>query len=202
MITVAEFKNRVGITTDVNDVRIVEHIAAAAARVRAICHRDFAPHTGGDTARVYRPMSPGLLVIDDCYQITKIETDDANDGTYATLWTAADYETDPANGIGPDGQTGWPVNMIRAIGRSFPVCTTRRPVKVTGKWGWAAIPAAVKEATYLLAHRLYYEVSVPGGVTPPNVDFGIPGQQLSRPYTAEGLLKPYVRADKAVGIAG
>jgi hypothetical protein len=73
---------------------------------------------------------------------------------------------------------------------------------VTAKWGWEAIPADVKEATYLLANRLSYEVGVPGGVTPPNLDFGMPGGALQRPYTAEGLLKPYARQDRTIGVAG
>jgi hypothetical protein len=60
----------------------------------------------------------------------------------------------------------------------------------------------VIEATYLIAHRLYYEVAVPSGITAPNVEFGLPGSPLQRPFTVERLLAPYVRFERNVGIAG
>lgn len=204
-ISRAEFKARIGttVTNPPNDDRIDEHIAAASGRVRLICHRDFSPHVGDATVRYFRPLDCSTVWIDDAYEITAVAVDTGNDGTYATTWSAADYETDPANGIGPDGQTGWPVTTLRMVGTSFvlPTWTSRRAVKVTAKWGWSAVPAPVKEATYLLTNRLSYEVQVPGGVTAPNVDFGIPGQPLRRQYTAEDLLRPYIRHDQAIGVA-
>lgn len=201
-ITLPEFKDRFGVQSSVKDSRLAEHITAASRRVDALCHRTFVAHDGAATVRYFRPLSVGLTFVDDCYDITAVGVDDEDDGTYSTAWTATDYETDPPNGVGPDGQPGWSASTLRAIGdQRFPTCTLRRAVKVTAKWGWAAVPADVKEATYLLANRLSYEVGVPGGVTPPNLDFGMPGSALQRPYTAEGLLKPYVRADQTIGVA-
>lgn len=197
-ITLAGFLDRFGITATVDD-RIEDHIAAASRKVDAFCHRQFGPHTGAATARVFRPVRPGLVYIDDAYDITVVATDDGT-GTYPTTWATTDYQTDPLNGIGVDGQSGWPATAIRSVaGYSF--STSRRSsVRVTAKWGWAAVPAPVVEATYLLANRLYYEVKVPGGVTPPNIDFGLPGAPLQRPYTAEGLLEPYKRR-RGFGVA-
>lgn len=202
-ITLDEFKQRHGITTSDKDVRILDHIHAASARVNAYTFRDFGVGTGVASARYFRPLTCEAVYIDDAYEIDAVGVDDANDGTYSTAWTVAtDYETDPANGVGPDGLTGWSTFQLTAVGtKAFPTWCTRRAVKVTAKWGWSDVPDAVKEATHLLAHRLYYEVSVPGGVTPPNVDFGLPGTPLRRPYTAEDLLAPYVRPDKAIGVA-
>jgi hypothetical protein len=199
------FVTRFGITVRDKDQRISEHITSASRLVEAICKgRTFGPHSGAATDRYFSPAGWKQVWIDDTYEITAVATDDNDDGTYATAWTIADYETDPANGIGPDGQAGWPVNMLRAVdwGKTFPTCTWRRAVKVTAKWGWAAIPDAVVEATYLLAHRLYYEVSVPSGINAPNAEFGLPGTVLPRPYTAENLLRPYIRTDRVIGIAG
>ena len=51
----------------------------------------------------------------------------------------------------------------------------RRAVRVTAKWGWPAVPADVIEATYLFAHRLSYEVGVPGGIERAGPEFGLPG---------------------------
>jgi hypothetical protein len=201
-ITVPAFKARHGITITDKDDRIGDHITAASRKVDAICHRSFAPHVGAATVRYFRPSSCGQVWIDDAYEITAVAVDDGDDGTYTTAWTTTDYQTDPANGIGVDGQAGWPTQTLTAIGTlAFP-WARRRTVKVTAKWGWAAVPDAVTEATHLLTNRLMYEVAVPGGMTPPNLDIGLPGSPLQRPFTAEGLLKPYARQDRVIGVAG
>ena len=191
-ITTDEFMSRFGITTSSELLRIAEHVTAASRRVDEITRRQFGPHTGDATIRYFRPVRTGLVYIDDSYDIDEVAIDDGT-GTYPTVWATTDFETDPPNGIGPDGQDGWPASAIRAVGDYSFSRSRRSSVKVTGKWGWAAVPAAVVEATYLIAHRLYYEVKVPGGVTPPNIDFGLPGAPLQRPYTAEALLEPFKR---------
>ena len=200
-ITLDAFKQRHGISQSTNDYRIMEHISAASAQVDEITFRSFGPGTAG--ARYFRPISCGFVRIDDAYSITQVAVDDACNGTYSTVWASTDYETDPPNGIGPNGESGWPAEMLRAVGDvySFPTWHRRSAVKVTATWGWAAVPAAVVEATYLLTNRLYYEVAVPSGVTPPSADFGLPGSTLQRPYTAERLLRPYMRASQTIGIA-
>ena len=197
-ITLADFLDRFGITVAAED-RINDHIAAASRKVDAFTGRQFGPHTGAATARTFRPVRPGLVYIDDSYDIDTVAIDDGT-GTYPTEWAATDFETDPPNGIGPDGQSGWPASAIRAVGGYSFTASRRSSIQVTGKWGWAAVPAPVIEATYLIANRLYYEVKVPGGVTPPNIEFGIPGAPLQRPYTAEGLLEPYKRR-RGFGVA-
>jgi hypothetical protein len=201
-ITLLAYKERYGVTVTDKNVRLAEHITAASRKVDAITHRQFDVHTGAASVRYFRPTGCDLVFIDDAYEITAVAVDDSDAGTYSTVWATTDYETDPANGIGQDGQSGWPVTALRAIGtRGFPYLA-RRAVKVTAKWGWAAVPDAVQEATYLLASRLAYEVAVPGGITPANPEFGIPGTPLQRPFTAEGLLKPYMRTDRVIGVAG
>jgi hypothetical protein len=206
-ITAAEFKSRQGITVPDKDLRIAEHITAASARVDAYCHRTFGPHTGVATVRYFRPASADTVWIDDAYEITAVAVDDTDSGIYGTSWAITDYETSPANAIGPNGHAGWPTTTLTAIGAlSYPYyrwsTPRRRTVAVTAKWGWSAVPADVKEATYLLTNRLSYEVMVPGGVTAPNLEAGLPGSGLRRPYTAEDLLAPYRRIDRSVGIAG
>jgi hypothetical protein len=187
-ITSANFKTRHGITTSTDDARIAAHITAASLEVDSICGRQFGTHSGAATAR---------------YFFTAVATDQTDTGDYATTWTVStDYQVAPLNGVGPNGQTGFPVTQLLAVGYaySFPTCTRHPSVKVTGKWGWAAVPVDVVEATYLLAHRLFYERDVPSGVVPGSVEFG--GVGMRRPYTVERLLAPYIRADRKLGIAG
>jgi hypothetical protein len=201
-ITSANFKTRFANTVATNDTRIAAHITAASLEVDSMCGRQFGQHSGAATARYFRPDNCFRVRIDDAYEITAVAVDDADTGAYGTTWATTDYQTIPINGTGINSQTGWPATVLEAIGGyTFPLL--RRPsVKVTAKWGWAATPVDVVEATYLLAHRLFFEVSVPGGVTAPNLEFGVPGVALQRPYTVERLLHPYVRADRKLGIAG
>jgi hypothetical protein len=200
-INLDQFKQRLGVTNTDKDVRILEHISAASRWVDEITHRQFGP--GSSSARYFRPLACDQVFIDDASAITEVAVDGSDTGSYTTIWATTYYETDPANGIGPDGQTGWPITSLRAVaGYTFPTYDQRRSVKVTATWGWAAIPANVVEATYLLANRLFYEVAVPGGIIAPSPDFGIPGAALQPPFTAMRLLKPYARTDRVIGVAG
>lgn len=201
-ISSSDFKTRFGITTTGDDTRIAAHCTAASRQVDSICGRQFGP--GSATTRTFRPDSLRLVRIDDCHTITAVEIDTGDDGTYATELTAgADYTSLPLNGVGPNGQTGWPVTQLELSGRTYrlPMWNARpNSVRVAATFGWAAIPNDVIEATYLLAHRLYYERDVPSGNTPGSVEFG--GAPLRRPWTAQNLLAPYIRADRMLGIAG
>lgn len=202
-ITAANFKTRHGITVTTNDARIAAHVTAASLEVDTFCHRQFGQHTGAADVRYFRPLNGEVCYIDDAYEISAIAVDTSNDGTYATTLVAnTDYITEPLNGIGPNGQSGWPAYKLAGFSCSkFPTYGPRPSVKVTAKWGWAVTPADVIEATYLLAHRLFFEVSVPSGVVAPSPEFGAPGMTMQRPWTPEKLLRPYLRTDRSIGIA-
>jgi hypothetical protein len=201
-ITSSNFKTRFGITVATDDTRIAAHITSASLEVDSMCGRQFGPHSGAATDRYFAADSPWLARIDDTYEITTVAIDTTDDGTYATTLTVnTDYRTTPLNGIGPNGQSGWPAQNLLIVSNTycFPQC--RRPgIKVTAKWGWTAVPTDIVEATYLLAHRLYFEVDVPSGNVPGSSEFG--GTPLRRPYTVERLLHNYIRADRKLGIAG
>lgn len=200
-INAQQFKIRFGINVNSDDSRIAEHVSAASREVDSMCGRHFG--TASETTRYFAPVSWNLVCIDDAYDITTVALDSADNGNYSTTLSAgADYTTEPYNGVGLNGQSGWPVYMLRATGASYRFHTyTRRPsIAVTAKFGWEEVPADVTEATYLLAHRLYYERDVPSGNVPGSAEFG--GAPLRRPYTVERLLQPYVRADRKLGIPG
>jgi hypothetical protein len=201
-ITSSNFKTRFGITVATDDTRIAAHITAASLEIDSMCGRQFGPGTPA-TVRYFSPDSSTRVRIDDASTITAVAVDDGDDGTYATTWTVTtDYMTEPFNGVGPNGQTGWPATQLLAVGSSyhFPTCHLRPAVKVTGTFGWTAVPTDIVEATYLLAHRLYFERDVPSGNLPGSAEFG--GAPLRRPWTVERLLHHYVRADRKLGIAG
>lgn len=202
-ITADEFKERFDMTlSTTDDARIAAHVSAASREVDSMCGRHFG--TATESTRYFTPDGHNLVRVDDCYDITAVATDYDDTGNYSTTLTeGTDYIVEPYNGVGPNGQSGWPVTQLKARGYSnyyFPLDTRRPSVSVTAKFGWEAVPDDVVEATFLLAHRLYYERDVPSGNVAGSVEFG--GAPLRRPYTVERLLKPYLRADRMLGIIG
>jgi hypothetical protein len=62
-------------------------------------------------------------------------------------------------------QTSWPFTSIRTTPLcpySFP--TIRGGVRITGDWGWPAIPTNVKQAVILQTTRVYKRKDAPYGI--------------------------------------
>lgn len=193
-VNVTELKTRHNITAATNDITLAEVVTEASRMVDGICGRRFDADEAA-TDRVFHPTNGFEVRIDDALEITAVATDNADDGTYGTTWAAGDYQTLPMNGVGLNRQSGWPVTKLLAVStRSFP--NHRRPsVQVTAKWGWAAVPADIKAATYFLAYRLYEERQAPFG-TVGNADFG--ALPIRDQRTVMKLLAPYKRMAPAV----
>lgn len=164
--TLAEMKSRKGIDDTLDDFEILGALAAITHDIDNECGRVFT-RAATATAREYYPASPTLCLVHDFYTTTGlVVATDGGDGTYATTLTAADYQLEPLNGV-VDGKPGWPYWKIRLVGgATFPAATTsiRAPVRATAKWGWAAIPGAVKEAALILASETFKLVDAPFGV--------------------------------------
>jgi hypothetical protein len=86
---------------------------------------------------------------------------------------------------------------VAVAGRTFSAAFNRRPlVKVTGTWGWSAIPEDVHQATVFLAAEMFKAREAPLG-TAGMTDWG--------PITIRGnrrvvdLLAPYKRVSAADG---
>ena len=196
--SLSELKSRMSVTTSTTDAQLEAALVAASRNVDDHCDRWFGTETVA-TARLYYPLSTGIVFTDDFHTTDGlvVKDDAGNDGTYETTWASADYQLEPLNGI-VDGETGWPYNRIKAVAsRAYPVDTARiAPVQVTAKWGWAAVPSAVKEATLILAEALYKLKDAPHGVA----GFDAFGSVRVRenPYVSM-LLRKYERHATLVG---
>lgn len=189
-ISTAEFKTRQNISVTTEDTVIGLIVTEASRMVDGICGRRF-DDLGSASARVFHPLNSYEVVIDDCSSISTVKTDDGDDGTYGTTWASGDWQAYPLNGVGDDGQTGWPYTRIVAIeSRTFPTRNRRTSVQVTAQWGWAAVPAAVESATYLIANRLFEERKAPFG-TVGSAEFG--ALPIRDQRTVMKLLGPYKR---------
>jgi hypothetical protein len=119
-----------------------------------------------------------LTYIDDAITITQIATDSSADGTYDIVWQGDDYQLEPLNGR-VDGLV-WPYNAIRAIGDyTFPIWGGEALVKVTGTWGFSAVPTAIRQATIIQASRIFKRLDSPLGVlSSPDLGFIRVGSRL------------------------
>jgi hypothetical protein len=165
--TLAQLKDRLGIgvsdTTD--DLTLNDALSGASSGIEACCNRQF-NDAGTESARVFYPISSRIVRTND-FQSTAglvVATDPGEDATYEIIGTSASFELKPLNGV-VHGQAGWPYNKIVAVGRTgfyFP-CTGRASVKVTARWGWAAVPSPIKLATLILAEDLAKLKDLPFG---------------------------------------
>jgi hypothetical protein len=161
-ITIAELKASLGITDSVDDTALTRALTFASRAVDKHCRRRFTLD-GSATARTFKVNDWRCLYVDDFSTLTGliVATDDNGDGTFETTWTiTTDYLAGPFNNL-VDGRA---LTKIEAVGgRSFPR-GLRPGVQITAKWGWPAVPEEVKQATLLIAARLFRRKDSPSGV--------------------------------------
>jgi hypothetical protein len=119
-----------------------------------------------------------------------VKTSSDLDSVYDLTWAATDYQSEPLNGK-VDGLTGWPITGIRAVDNyDFDAYTGHASVKITGVWGWSAVPSPVKQATIIQASRIFKRLDSPLGVlSSPDLGFIRVGTRLDP--DVQMLLNPY-----------
>lgn len=170
--TLAEVKDylKVPVTKTSLDEALTDALASATAEIERHCDRQF-NKAASATARVFEPVDVRLTRVDDFWTTTGlvVETDPGGAGSFTTAFTSGDYELFPLNGV-VNGQIGWPYSEIKAVaGLYFPKYVTqpyRRVgvVRVTAQWGWAAVPAPVKQACLIMAAETFKLKDAPFGV--------------------------------------
>jgi len=158
--TLAQVKASLRITDSVDDDLIELAIEAASREIDSATERQFFPTT---TTRIYRPQDSYITQIDDLNSLTTLKTSSAADGNYDITWTASDYQLEPLNGLA--GGISTPATQIRAVGDyTFPLDGGEATVQVVGSFGFATTPTAIKQATVLLASRIFKRNDSPLGV--------------------------------------
>lgn len=196
-VAVEEFKAWVGLGDSIDDATIAKALAAASAAIDKFCATHFWKTAAG-TARSFDARNPYQLRIDDAAVVTEVATDPDSDGVFETVWAASDFQLLPLNRLAAPEEL--PVDEVRAVAtRTFPSPVRRAGlVRVTGTWGWAAIPEAVKEATLLTANRLVKRKGSPEGVSGFD-EFGVIRISSRDDPDAVRLLTPYRRSRRKGG---
>jgi hypothetical protein len=186
------------------DNDLEDALASATDEVNLHCGRQF-NRSETATPRHYRPSSATSITVDDFYSIEDlvVETNYGNSGVWSEVNTAG-LTPYPLDGV-MDGQIGWPYTELRlGYGGRFDFYPRRSPygssslIRVTAKWGWAAVPPAVKQATKIIAAQNYRLSDTPLGVAGMEGKFGGIVHVKELPQVASKLCR-YVNQPILVG---
>jgi len=190
--TLNEIKGALRITDTVDDALLEIAINSASREIDGYCERVFYPTSG---TRIYAPLNSLLCETDDIVTLTSLKTSSNADGAFDTTWQPSDYQLEPLNGIASGLAT--PYTRIRAVGDYiFPeyfyaTQSAEATVQVTGTFGYAALPDAVKQACILLSMRQFKRFDSPLGVAGFG-DIGVVRVSRVDPDVA-ALLEPYMK---------
>jgi len=164
--TLSDVKAALRITDTVDDSLLEIRIEAASREIDGWCERVF---TSSTATRIYRPTDVFTVDVDDLQSITTLKTDSDGSGVFDVTWESTDYQLNPLNGLA--GGISTPYTQVRAIGQYlFPIYEPRNvnsneaSIQITGVWGWASIPTAVKQACIILSMRQFKRYDSPTGV--------------------------------------
>jgi hypothetical protein len=159
-----DLKTSLRIQDGVDDSLLELALESASRMVDEYTMRNF--YNAGTATRVFVPSDDDCVAIDDAISISSIFVSTLMNKTFDQGWANTDYQLEPLNGVA-DGLPGWPTTRIRAVGLyEFPYDEDdeKATVQVTGVWGWAAVPTAVKQATIIQAMRIFKRLDSPLGV--------------------------------------
>jgi hypothetical protein len=191
-ITLDELRDWIRLSDNVTtkDLVLEALIPVASELVDTYCGRTFTATAADATAEARIFQSDR---VDDFSTLDGLVVETSRD---RSTWTARTVDTD--FWVGPDPISGftdayWQINPL-------PYACWERPFRrVTAKWGWPAVPDAVKTATKLHAHWLSRRSSDPYGIAAIG-DLPSRVSQTGDP-DARRLLAPYRRMDRTAGIA-
>ncbi len=196
-------------STTLESSRIAAAITSASRAVDAFCDRYFYQIT--DTIYLWPTFGYGYNAYVVCMDRDLASTTgisvaiDDGSNTFPISWVLnTNYVVEPVNrNVG--GIRNVPFTDLRAVNGSYwPVLLTmpwqqavHPPIRVTGSFGWPAVPDAVKQATKILAAYYYKLGDAPLGAT--MGEYGVLRAHADNP-DACALLRPYaVNGAIAVG---
>jgi len=160
--TLADVKASLRIQDTIDDALIENSINAASRMIDQYCNRNFYSGSAGEI-RYYKANDGYTCWIDDMQTITSVQTASIDPTIFDTTWAATDYQVLPANRWA--NGAWYPITAITAVENYlFPVWAEIPLVKVTGTFGWNAVPESIKFATIIQASRLFKRLESPLGV--------------------------------------
>jgi hypothetical protein len=158
--TLLDVKAALRITDGIDDSLLETSIESASRMIDGYTARTFS--NAGTAVRNFAATDDLNLIIDDAISISEVASTDEIGDTY-TVWKPTDFQLEPVNSRS-DGLY-MPYTGIRAINDyAWPVVDQQALCRITGVWGWPAVPTAIKQATIIQASRLFKRLDSPLGV--------------------------------------
>jgi hypothetical protein len=158
--TLQQVKSAIGIQDGLDDAAIEMAIEAASRQIDSYTERYF--YNAGSAVKIFAPLDNYVCATEDFITLTKVETSEDGE-TYDTEWAADDWQAEPLNGRAGGLVTSY--TQIRAVkDYFFPVSGGDATVRLTGTWGWSAVPIAITQATVILASRIFKRLDSPLGI--------------------------------------
>lgn len=202
--TLADLRQWLGILDGADDTELSLALDASQTAVSAWCGADFNVYAQ-TSAKVFAAANRRLLDLGSVglsigsQTGLAVATDEDDDGTFETVWTAGDWQVEPLNSAWPGGSSR-PGDRLRAIGDyRFPVGGTGRArVQITARWGWPAVPKPVKLATLILTTAWHQRRATMTGRS--GFD-GFFNSAIGDDQSLQDLLAPYRAGTNIAGIA-
>jgi hypothetical protein len=158
--TLAQVKGALRITDSVDDSLLEMAIESASRLIDGYTYRYF--YNAGTAVRNFAAEDSYLVNIDDLVSISELKTTDEIGSEY-TIWNATDYQLQPVNGR-QDGLSIPYTSILAVDDKLFNTLGSQALVRITGVWGWSAVPIAVTQATIIQSSRIYKRLDSPLGV--------------------------------------
>jgi hypothetical protein len=190
--TLNEVKASLRISDTVDDNLLETAIESASRMIDGYAMRNF--YQSGTATRIFQAEDQLFVQIDDlASDDIVLETSTAADNIFDVTWSETDYQLEPLN-ANLDG-IEWAYSRIRATGDYvFPTLSAfygqQALVRITGVFGWPAVPKAINQATVIQAMRHYKRLDSPLGVAGFG-DFGVVRVSRFLDPDVEQLVQPY-----------
>jgi hypothetical protein len=155
--TLAELKTALRITDTNDDTELQSKLTSASRRVDKDTGRRFWVDVS-TSSRIYQARHEELLTVDDISTSSGLIVEIGRGTSWTTLDSSA-YDLLPENAAA-DGKA---IETLFRVNGWWPLWGVQR-VRVTATWGWPAVPEEIKNATILLASRLFRRKDSPEGV--------------------------------------
>ena len=142
--------------------------------------------------RYYTPeRNAEAIQIDDLTTLTSLEVDIGGSGTYTTWTVDSDFWLEPVNDINQSK----PYTQVRLrTQKQYVWPCWRRSVKITGTFGWAEVPAQVRQFALFLSQKLLYRARhAPLGIVMVASDTGAVAHLARTDPDFQTLLGPLVK---------
>lgn len=192
-------KASLSIDDSFNDAELQRALNSASRQIESWCRRQF-NRTEIAVPQLYRPRLAHRLDVSDFWTTDGLTLEITLGDDVWTEWESTGYDLEPLNGI-VDGVAGWPYRRVNALTSAFP-CSYggRANVRVTAKYGWAAVPSPIVSACLGLATDLFKLKDAAFGVTGGTGEFAAP-MRVRENAAICALLAPYRLATATVLVA-